>query len=337
MASPQSWISNGNLADAEKLPTTFYLGLVVYLVSFFLPAVEQPSPMSGWMCAYLSLWAWLNKPLWMCFFAGIINPLAIAFVVLRHRNRAPKTRRVIALAVLACIPITWLFLSDMELGIRVGHVVWIAGLLLILFPARTLWPTVRDAPWLTVPPLLVLIWWGLRATTIYPLQPPTDRDIFIYEVAIQFKDPNLCQKIPPYAEGNGSGERPGYEISYLQSGCYFELAGALHDQSLCDKVKPISKGMRDGSKYTPESCREYRGYSGSGIVSPHTVTTWMRQLGYTDQDLHHFQYRAVFNNPMYEAYDRFRKDGQFSERLRAAPSFAEPVAVDKSRAPNDLE
>jgi hypothetical protein len=160
--------------------------------------------------------------------------------------------------------------------------------------------------WLAVPPLLLLTWWGLRAATEYPPQPPTDRDIFIYEVALQFKDPELCQKIPPYAEGSGTGGDPRREISDLQSDCYFNLAGAPHDLPLCDKVRPISKGIRDGSKYTPEWCRVSPRYSVITIVNPNTVDAWMRQLGYTDQEIYDFQYRNVFNNPIHETYDRLR-------------------------------
>lgn len=337
MSSLESEISSRDLPAAKKLSASFYLGLGLYVFSFFLPAVDQPSPMPGWMCAYLSLWAWFNKQLWLCLFAGIINPLVLAYVVLRFRDRAPRACKILALAVLGCIPVTWLFLSSMELGIRVGHVVWIASLFLMLFPVQTFWPSLRDAGWIAVPPLLILVWAGLRTATTYPLQPPTDRDIFIYQVAMQFKDLDLCQKIPPFAEGNGSGDRPGYQISYLQSDCYFKLANTLHDPSLCDKVKPVSKGMRDGSKYTPESCRSYRGYSGIEVVSPYTVTTWMRQLGYTDPDLYRSNYSQGYNSIIHEAYDRLKNDRQFAKDIAAAPSFDEPLVAVSARPPNDLE
>jgi hypothetical protein len=185
-----------------------------------------------------------QQHLWLCLFGGIINPLILAYIVLRFRNAAPALHTVLAFSVLACIPLAWLSMSDFGAAVRVGHVFWIAGLLFMLLPAHAPWPTVQGTRWLGVLPLLVLIWRGLRAVAEYPPQPPTDRDVFTYEVALQFKDPELCQKIPPYAEGNGIGGDPGREISYLQSGCYFHPGGTLHDPSLCDKVRPISKGIR---------------------------------------------------------------------------------------------
>jgi hypothetical protein len=338
MASPQARASNGERPGIQSKPATFYLGLGLYVFSFFLPAVESFARMPGWMCAYMALIAWPNEHLWLCLFGGIINPLILVYIFLRFRDNAPQGLRAIsALSVLACVPLAWLSLSDLGAAIRVGHVFWIAGLPLILLPARTPWPTIQDVRWLAVPPLLLLIWWGLKLVTVSPLQALTERDIFIYEVALQFKEPELCQKISPYAEGKGVGGDPGREISYLQSDCYFELAGALHESSLCDKVRPISKGILDGSKYAPEWCRVSPSPPVISIVNTHTVAAWMRQLGYTDPEIYHFEYRKGLNSPIHEAYDRLRKDSQFAGRIAAAPSFDEPTATSKSRPPNDLE
>jgi hypothetical protein len=63
----------------------------------------------------------------------------------------------------------------------------------------------------------------------------------------------------------------------------------------------------------------------------------MRQLGYTDPEIYHFEHRNGFNSPIYEAYDRLRKDTQFAGRIAAAPSFDETAATSESRPPNDLE
>ncbi|HEV2400812.1 MAG TPA: hypothetical protein VGS27_28010 [Candidatus Sulfotelmatobacter sp.] len=65
-------------------------------------------------------------------FGGLINPTAIAYIVLRIVDRAPDGRFFLAGAILAFIPLTWLSLIMMHLGILVGHVLWIAALLLII-------------------------------------------------------------------------------------------------------------------------------------------------------------------------------------------------------------
>jgi hypothetical protein len=170
---------------------------------------------------------------------------------------------------------------------------------------------------------------------------PSQRDFFIYGVALEFKDPALCQKIPPYVAGGGSdwSTPPGYQISYLQSRCYYNLAGATHVLSLCDHVRPLSTGSFDGSKYNPEDCRLHSPAAPEiGGVDPHTVVEWMRKLGYRDEDVvHEPQYRANRKNPVTDAYDRLRRDSLFAERIEAAPTFDEPFAAAKMRPANDLE
>ncbi len=68
----------------------------------------------------------------LAFFGGLINPIAIAYVVLRIRNRAPKTRIAFESTILLCIPVTWLSLAIMHFRIGVGHVAWVTGLLLMV-------------------------------------------------------------------------------------------------------------------------------------------------------------------------------------------------------------
>lgn len=65
-------------------------------------------------------------------FGGLINPIAIVYIVMRILDRAPQGRFLLAGAILAFIPLTWLSLIMMHLGVLIGHVTWIAGLLLII-------------------------------------------------------------------------------------------------------------------------------------------------------------------------------------------------------------
>ncbi len=188
--------------------------------------------------------------------------------------------------------------------------------------------------WAGVVCALLIAWWGFRVFG-QTIEPPTERDTFIYGVATEFGEPRLCEKISRYASGGG-GSEPGYQVSYLQSKCYYRLAGSLHDVSLCDKVRTVSKGFLDGSKLGPESCRLDKDYSGD-IVDPHVVVSMMRKLGYLDQEVHDFQYRNSEGNPVYDAYSRLRKDALFAERIKDAPTFNEPVSVAQTRPANDLE
>jgi len=117
----------------------FASGAIVYAVSFALPAVTltgTPGPtLSGWDCArFVTLFAvdleHFNLPL----FAGaLINPLALLFCILRRHGVRPKLRRILAIAALACIPMTWYVIGH-EMKIGIGHIAWVAGLLMLLFP-----------------------------------------------------------------------------------------------------------------------------------------------------------------------------------------------------------
>lgn len=196
--------------------------------------------------------------------------------------------------------------------------------------------------WAGVICALLIAWWGYRVFG-QRVDDPTDRDRFIYGVALEFKQPGLCQKIARYALGGAGGFDPlGYQIRYLQSQCYLYLADTLHDASLCDKVRPLRKGFMDGSKFNSQYCRAnlHPGPTASapgGVVDTRVIVPMMRKLGYLDQEIRDFRYGSEVGNAVYDAYSQLRKDGLFAERIKAAPAFDEPITADKIRPANELE
>jgi hypothetical protein len=129
----------------------FYVGVALYVISFFLTGMGNGNDVhSGWNCALVALFAWalpqgtnmdprIAIGMRLSGFGGLINPLAIVYAVLRYGalrygDAAPRVRRALAITVLACIPLTWLALYFICTGVagdcpRIGHAVWIAGLL----------------------------------------------------------------------------------------------------------------------------------------------------------------------------------------------------------------
>jgi hypothetical protein len=194
--------------------------------------------------------------------------------------------------------------------------------------------------WAGVICALLIAWWGYR-TFGQRVDDPTARDLFIYHVALQFKQPGLCQKIPRYALGfEGGFAPPGYTISYLQSQCYFYLAKTLPDASLCDKVRPLRRGLMDGSKFNSQYCLANAHPGQSGLAQGGMLDVpIMRKLGYLDEEMHYFQYQFLSRegNPVYNAYSRLRKDDLFADRIKAAPTFDEPLSADRIRPANELE
>ena len=128
----------------------FYVGLGLYVLSFFLPVFRDgmgSKEISGWRCALGALYVWgmdlgpntipwLNAGYRLAGFGGLVNPLAIVYVFLRILGVAVTARRVLAGSILICIALTWLSLSILcggdALCPYVGHVAWICGLLLII-------------------------------------------------------------------------------------------------------------------------------------------------------------------------------------------------------------
>jgi hypothetical protein len=128
----------------------FFTGLALYMLSFFLPVFRDTvgsKSIPGWRCAYVALFLWvvdlgpktipwLNVGYRLGGFGGIVNPIAVAYLVLRLLDLARKTQRVLAALILLCILLTWVSLIILCLQDAtcpgVGHAVWVGGLLLMI-------------------------------------------------------------------------------------------------------------------------------------------------------------------------------------------------------------
>ena len=118
-------------------PLLLRLGILLYAVSFALPAVAVRSygkPIYGWTCALIALHPPgpnnLNPVL---FLSGLANIFALACVGLRIPGVHPDLRRVLAIVALCGIPCSW-FVIAQDLSPRIGHILWVAGLCLMLLP-----------------------------------------------------------------------------------------------------------------------------------------------------------------------------------------------------------
>lgn len=86
---------------------------------------------------------------------------------------------------------------------------------------------------------------------------PTKMDDFLMNVAVEFQEPGICEKINPDSIGGEAGfGTPGHQISLMKSDCYYDLAVRMNDLSLCDKVRPISERFLNGSDENPSQCRK---------------------------------------------------------------------------------
>ena len=117
------------MQDEERLgsiPFVFYLGIVLYVLSFFLVAVDE---MHGWQCALITLTLFRDIFRSISFYPGLINPLIIAFVIMRLLNEAPRLRLIIAIAAILLFIPTWMVVQGMS--VKLGCAMWVVSILLI--------------------------------------------------------------------------------------------------------------------------------------------------------------------------------------------------------------
>ena len=140
----------------------FRLGLVIYVFSFLLVATGDPKgPMGrmwGYECAYLAVESTLTSTPFSpasAYYAppflylsiligGLINPVFLGYTTLAFLKRKPRTARVLKFVLLSMIPFCWFVFHSLEVYPREGHVLWVIGMLLVLFsswkqvPSRSL-------------------------------------------------------------------------------------------------------------------------------------------------------------------------------------------------------
>jgi len=122
-------------------------GAMTYVISFFLPAVdaEVRGTLPGWMCACASPLLFpgmfyepdglttLNSLLAL---SGLVNPLLLVYLgLLPNSGRvAYRIRLAVAMVAMTLIPVTWIAFAISKEGIEIGHVLWVAGLVLLMGP-----------------------------------------------------------------------------------------------------------------------------------------------------------------------------------------------------------
>jgi len=116
------------------------LGYLVFLAAFFLPAVRESGgkdTFRGSFCAWITLINTFNRDVWhskdcLAILSGWINPLMLLFVASLFSRRLRVFRRMVAILVALFILGTWVYFYLASMVPLIGHVLWIAGILLIL-------------------------------------------------------------------------------------------------------------------------------------------------------------------------------------------------------------
>lgn len=121
------------------------LGLCLFTVAFFLPAIRvEPGapPMKGWECATITLTSVIRLETWrssafLGALSGLINPLIVLYLIFAlippfRRSPLSCVRKLTAALIVLCMAATWTFFVMAHIIPLIGHVLWIAGALIIL-------------------------------------------------------------------------------------------------------------------------------------------------------------------------------------------------------------
>jgi hypothetical protein len=133
--------------------TAFWLGFLVYAVSFFLsfvggPGAYTPKPPSGTDCAFdwfCVPWIYVHLNRMGSFLtdapienasiaiSGWINPLFFLAVLLQVIGKTPRLSKVLRYVILLMLPFCWVVFLDQHVYPREGYYLWIGAMLLVLF------------------------------------------------------------------------------------------------------------------------------------------------------------------------------------------------------------
>jgi hypothetical protein len=134
-----------SVAMKRTVITGRILGLLVFIAAFFLPACREvatpggdaPDVFLGSRCAWMTLVNTFSHEIWhskyfLAVLSGWINPLLLLYLFLLLFPKLFWPRRIVAGAIVAFIAGTWVLFAIIPLVPLIGHVLWIAGILLIL-------------------------------------------------------------------------------------------------------------------------------------------------------------------------------------------------------------
>lgn len=244
-------------------PFVRYLGLFLFLLSFFLPAVGGFGGFESALWA-IGTWPWQHddKISSLAAFSGWLNPEVLLLFCLSVSGRGRCLRALLVVTILFSIPMTWIAMYRMDQAgifvypLRAGHFLWIAGILLIVLPELSAF-RFTPARWLAVGAGMVIAVMSIPIIIGFTMRAPSEADDFHYDHAWNTKDQAECGTIDLNAVGRPD-QRDSWDFTYMQSDCYRNVAAMRHDPQLCDHVKSGSLDRLIGSVVAKSQCHNQR-------------------------------------------------------------------------------
>lgn len=171
------------------------------------------------------------------------------------------------------------------------------------------------------------------------LAEPSSKDLFFQRVALDFRVPEICEKISSRAalvtgpSCDWFCDMTPRQYDYLRSICYENVARKTKDVSLCKKVQPLSVHFVAGNCSETDCTANLTTYSGSlcgGIYSQSIpgIVQFMQELGYAPSDIPAYDafhntwgddaiYRSFYNDILIGDKERGANRDDFIQRVRA--------------------
>jgi len=132
----------------EKSEKVLLLALVIFAVSFFLPAIwiphVTPHTETGYWCAYVTLVSpWTHdgvrdlraEPVqyFATLLSGWINPLFLIGMIFSRRENTRKLSRLLRTVVLCLFPACWIVFGTEHVYPFIAYFIWTAAMITALF------------------------------------------------------------------------------------------------------------------------------------------------------------------------------------------------------------
>jgi hypothetical protein len=221
--------------------------------------------------------------------------------------------------------------------LKIGHFLWISGILLIGLPNLPSVFLLRFTRWLAAASAMVIALMTVPLLIALTMHPASEINDFCYVVAWTLKEPALCGRIDANAIGR-EDQRDSTDLTYMQSDCYRNVAAMIHAPQLCKNVKSTSPDRLVGSLLAKYNCRRqnYTVGSASPGTGPNFVGA-MRSAGFGDEQLAKFLYQNRPDNYLYPIFNTLRTDTAFLSRLQASKSYKELYSPENKRDAHPLE
>jgi len=318
-----------------------YSGICLFLLSFSLPAVGN---LRGLQCAGFAITSWQHgdKISSLALFGGWLNPQVLLLFFLSVFRVAARLRALLTVTILFSIPMTWIAIhrmnaAGMYMDLKVGHFLWIAGILLIALSNLPLPFAFPFSRWLAAAAAVGIAFFTIPLLIGLTMHPASEKDDFLYVVAWTLKEPALCGRIDARAIGRPD-QSDSADFTYMQSDCYRNLAAMIHTPQHCDNVKSASVDRLIGSLVAKFKCRKQRYTLGSAMPGsgPDFVRA-MQSFGFTDEYLTRIHYESRPDNYILPILNRLQDDPTFLSRLRSSTTYEEPTAPENKRDAYSLE